>query len=54
MSDDDAGAAKVFGLASLNSQDDLVFTLSANPIIGSFGHVSADTEYGPVFLTLQG
>jgi hypothetical protein len=54
LSDDDAGAAKVFGLASLNSQDDLVFKLAASPIIGSFGHVSADTEYGPVFLTLQG
>lgn len=53
LSDDDGGAAKVFGLKSIDSQDDLVFTLAANPVVGHFGHVSADTEYGPVFLTLQ-
>jgi hypothetical protein len=53
LSDDDGGAAKVLGLKSLDSQDDIAFTLAANPVIGHFGHVSADTEYGPVFLTLQ-
>ena len=54
LSDEDAGAAKIFGLKSLDSESiDLGFTLAANPVIGHFGHVSADAEYGPVFLTLQ-
>jgi hypothetical protein len=54
LSDEHNGAVHIFGGKSWDSQDDIALSLATEPIIGHFGFASADTEYGPVFVRLQG
>jgi len=54
LSDGVNGALEPLNIAAHNSEADVAILNFAEPIVGHFGFAGADTEYGPVFLRLQG